>query len=232
MLSYAMRAGFQRLRWSALAKFVMGDENASPKTPHGAYSFPLAASIMKQNYQHTQEQIKFELDKIEKLHFGVRDAFRYVKKSEVGKDSLNMRVKRFSIPFNLTMKFEKPIDIKTVEEVNELSHFMNQNVIIRIYALLDYYQIVNEQNKIKKHLEGWRHVDLLRRLRTQFAHTSGRYNEENPVEKRLYDTLIKTYNLESDLWNKEEYPLLKNKVIKNMIKGIKKYIDNYFKEFI
>jgi hypothetical protein len=26
---------------SALAKFVSGDENASSKTPHGAYSFPL-----------------------------------------------------------------------------------------------------------------------------------------------------------------------------------------------
>ena len=41
MLSYTMRAGFQRLRWLALAKFVSGDENASSKIPHGAYSFPL-----------------------------------------------------------------------------------------------------------------------------------------------------------------------------------------------
>jgi hypothetical protein len=37
-----MRAGFQRFWLSALAKFVTWDENASLKTPHGAYSFPLA----------------------------------------------------------------------------------------------------------------------------------------------------------------------------------------------
>jgi hypothetical protein len=41
MLSYTMRAGFQRIWLSALAKFVSWDENASLKTPHGAYSFPL-----------------------------------------------------------------------------------------------------------------------------------------------------------------------------------------------
>jgi hypothetical protein len=41
MLSYTMRTGFQRFWLSALAKFVTGDENASSKTPHGAYSFPL-----------------------------------------------------------------------------------------------------------------------------------------------------------------------------------------------
>jgi hypothetical protein len=49
MLSYTMRAGFQRFWWSCLAKFVTGDENASLKTPHGAYSFPLAA-IAKGRY--------------------------------------------------------------------------------------------------------------------------------------------------------------------------------------
>ncbi len=35
---YAMRASLQRFWLSALAKFVTGDENASPKIPHGAYS--------------------------------------------------------------------------------------------------------------------------------------------------------------------------------------------------
>jgi hypothetical protein len=43
MLSYTMRAGFQRFWLSALAKFVTGGENTSPKTPHGAYSFPFIA---------------------------------------------------------------------------------------------------------------------------------------------------------------------------------------------
>jgi hypothetical protein len=43
MLSYTMRAGFQRFLLYVLAKFVTGDENASLKIPHGAYSFPLPA---------------------------------------------------------------------------------------------------------------------------------------------------------------------------------------------
>lgn len=46
-----MRAGFRCLRRSALAKFVSGDKNASPKTPHGAYSFPLWAIKMKRLLQ-------------------------------------------------------------------------------------------------------------------------------------------------------------------------------------
>ena len=58
-----MRAGFQFLRRSALAKFVTGDpskaghgENASPKTPHGAYRNPLkcnaATPITLTNFQY------------------------------------------------------------------------------------------------------------------------------------------------------------------------------------
>jgi hypothetical protein len=55
MLSYTMRAGFQHFWWSALAKFVTGDENASSKIPHGAYSFPLA--VMR---SANIEMIRFE----------------------------------------------------------------------------------------------------------------------------------------------------------------------------
>jgi hypothetical protein len=43
--SAGWRADLQRFRWSVLAKFVSGDENASPKNPHGAYSFPLATRL-------------------------------------------------------------------------------------------------------------------------------------------------------------------------------------------
>jgi hypothetical protein len=45
MLSYTMRAGFQRFWLSALAKFVTADENASSKIPHGAYSFPFGGKL-------------------------------------------------------------------------------------------------------------------------------------------------------------------------------------------
>jgi hypothetical protein len=44
-----MRAGFQRFWLSFLAKFVTGDENASLKTPHGAYSFPFAYKRKKKS---------------------------------------------------------------------------------------------------------------------------------------------------------------------------------------
>jgi hypothetical protein len=47
MLSCTMRADFQRFWLSVLAGFVSGDENASPKIPHGAYSFPFAGKLEK-----------------------------------------------------------------------------------------------------------------------------------------------------------------------------------------
>jgi len=36
-----MRDALQRFWLSALTEFVTAAENTSPKTPHGAYSFPL-----------------------------------------------------------------------------------------------------------------------------------------------------------------------------------------------
>jgi hypothetical protein len=61
-----IRAGFQRFWLSALAKFVTGDpsgagqvENASPKTPHGAYSFPLGYIFRRAIGSICQIKIKY-----------------------------------------------------------------------------------------------------------------------------------------------------------------------------
>jgi hypothetical protein len=58
-----MRVGFQRFWLSALAKLVTGDENASPKTPHGAYSFPLWAI---RDSKKIKPQIHFNYEYIKK----------------------------------------------------------------------------------------------------------------------------------------------------------------------
>ncbi len=83
---------------------------------------------------------------------------------------------------NFRVQFDKPLTIDDLEKLNGLGYWVNQSVIVRLYALLEYYGVVSETQKINTELEGHEEVDILRRLRNCFAHT-GRYNETDNQQK-------------------------------------------------
>jgi hypothetical protein len=83
-----MRAGFQRFWWLALAKFVTGDENASSKTPHGAYSFPLWAIFKEMSN-------KFKISLLENSHNFLEEALEKAVRAE--KEPLQWKYAIFSL---------------------------------------------------------------------------------------------------------------------------------------
>jgi hypothetical protein len=82
----------------------------------------------------------------------------------------------FNKGFPINFSSKQPLTEKYIQTNNEIGHWLNQNFIVRLYAMLESHQIVSEEIKIDQKLKGWKELDLVRRLRRIFAHSSGRYD--------------------------------------------------------
>jgi hypothetical protein len=124
--------------------------------------------------------------------------------------------------FRITFSFNKPLTKKHIQKNNEIAHWINENVIVRLYAILESYRILSEKISIDHLIDGSKEVDLLRRLRNVIAHTSGRYNPNNADHKNLLKELISHFGLSNG--NRKEFPLDIDKVIYPLFEGCKRYV--------
>jgi len=124
--------------------------------------------------------------------------------------------------FPVTFSFSGPLTQKDIQKNNEVGHWINENVVVRLYAILQSYSILSETTSINQSMDGWKEVDLLRRLRNVIAHTSGRYNPNNIDHKKLLEELVSHFNLSNG--NRKEFPLLIDKVIYPLFEGSKRYV--------
>lgn len=58
----------------------------------------------------------------------------------------------------------KPLTKKDIQRNNEIGHWINENVVVRLCAILQSHSILSEKVSIDKSIDGWKEVDLLRRL--------------------------------------------------------------------
>jgi hypothetical protein len=84
---------------------------------------------------------------------------------------------------DVILKFSKPLTRNDIDRNNEISRWLNESFIIRLYALLDSYKVYSPN--IDKTLDGNEELDILRRLRRILAHSLGRYHPNDPDEKKL-----------------------------------------------
>ncbi len=97
---------------------------------------------------------------------------------------------------DISFVFNRGITLAEIKKINQIGHWINQNFVIRLCALLESYNILSETIKIEFSLHGAEHINIVRRLRDCFAHSSGRFNPTN-------DKHLKTMKL-----MKEHLPIL------------------------
>lgn len=149
-----------------------------------------------------------------------RSFFPYLNTDLVGETASPL----FNISKSLkaSVSFTEPITDEFLLLNNQIGHFLNQNFLIRLYALLDYHQIVSDQQKINKEFPGSDEVDILRRLRRLFSHTSGKYNPTNSEQKILVQRMIDHFRLQ--ITAPEDFPISIDTVISPLVLKIKEYI--------
>lgn len=123
------------------------------------------------------------------------------------------------------------ITLNDIKTNNSITLWINQNFVVRLCSLLDSYNIWGNNRIIDKSFRGSEAINLIRALRQNFAHGSGKFNDEKKEHKKIYERIITYCSLsQSDIeyWKKYhpfDFPLSIDKVIQPLFDGCKEYLN-------
>ncbi len=121
--------------------------------------------------------------------------------------------------------FSKPLQREDIDKMNSIGHWINECFVVRLFALLEHYGIVSNKQSIDKNLDGHDEVDILRRLRKIFAHTSGRYNPKKREERKLYQRIVDRFSVRAKpAETASQFPLSIDLVLLPLTRGCKRYV--------
>ncbi len=127
--------------------------------------------------------------------------------------------------YDVSVKLSEPMTEEFIDGLFELGHWLNENFVTRLWAILESNGIVAKTTKIDQNLANWRDVDLLRRLRNRIGHGSGTYDPANADKKKLFDAIVDYYKVPEgySYFEIEKYPIGVGRVLVPMANGCKTY---------
>lgn len=128
--------------------------------------------------------------------------------------------------FEVTYVLNQDLTEDKINKLNEIGHWLNQNFIIRLCALLEAHHVLSNDIKIDFEIDGCEHLNIVRRLRNRFAHSSGRFNPDDKDDKKTME-LIRV-NLNIDIDRSVDWPLAINTVLQPLCEGCKRYVECKF----
>jgi len=168
----------------------------------------------------TIQSLLNEIDRQKNILYRVKAFFSYMSNDVIGCNMVGCGGYYRSKGLDVRIYFSRPITKEDVIQNNEISRWLNENFIIRLFALLESYGMYS---KIDKELEGSEEIDILRRLRMILAHSLGKYHPNDPDQRKLVDRIIRRMGLK--MGDPAEFPLDIDKVIDPLVRGCKKYIE-------
>jgi hypothetical protein len=172
----------------------------------------------------TPSKIINEIDLIWGYHLEVRAHFPFARPGDIGKRIIESSPYYFFRGHAIKYDYGKELDAEDIKQINEVSNWLNQNALIRLYALMNYHGFVSEKIKIDQSIRGCKELDLLRRLRNHFAHTDGRYNINDEDQISLVDEIEEYFGLIQDKF--DHIPISIDQVIEPIFEGCKEYVQN------
>ena len=128
---------------------------------------------------------------------------------------------------SIVHSFDVPLTLEKKNEINDIGHWINQNFVIRLCALMEYHHMLSASTNIDFNLNGAEHLNIVRRLRNRFVHSSGRYNPDNSDDLKTME-LIKEH-LEIPIDEMIDWPLAIDTVLEKLIEGCKLYVKERMK---
>jgi hypothetical protein len=175
---------------------------------------------MSKKKYHTSDEIEKEICLLEQMFHQTRSNYPYIDEHYIGKTP----ILRFNVGNNIVyINYERPITKEFRDLNNKIAHFHNQNFIIRLFSVLNNYQIF-QNLKISDSPE----LYVLKLLKNIYCHSSGTYDKENIDHRNLMKRMIKTFNLEDKLY--DDFPISIDTVINQIIKASINYIKGHYPE--
>ncbi len=125
--------------------------------------------------------------------------------------------------FNVKFVFSEGISEEEIERINEVGHWINQNAIIRLCAVLESFHIMSNTIRIDFNLDGAEQLNIARRLRNCFAHSSGRYKADDIEHHKTLKLMNDKMGISID--GRTDWPLSIDTVIQPLFEGCIKYVN-------
>jgi hypothetical protein len=170
------------------------------------------------------EEILNEIEEMQTFHRNCRAFFPHLSEAAIGLNKLPpvpyYAMHGMEVSFDLSRELTKD----DIEKNNAVADWMNQNVIVRLCALIERYKIAKDQNKINDKLEGYNEVRFVWKLRNIFAHKAGRHKPTGERDKNLVRQLNTYFNLGINVDDPSDFPLDILRVIDPLFEGCKNYV--------
>lgn len=173
------------------------------------------------------EQINKEMDTLWTYLNKNRGYFPCVDNSSVGAKILLTPPYYRAQGINIVHTFEEPLSVEIKDEMLRIGHWINQNFIIRLCSLIESYQLISNAIKIDFTLDGAEQLNIVRRLRNRFTHSSGRYNPDNSDDFKTMELMGK--HLGISIEGRTDWPLAIDTVLERLLEGCKLYAEKKLK---
>jgi hypothetical protein len=163
----------------------------------------------------------------------LRAHFPYMDEKVIGQKTFGTApLYRKTLGKDIIFNFEEPITAEDVRNINEIGGFLNENVLIRLCALLEEHKILITEKEADKTIEGYEAVYLTRQLRNRYAHSLGKPDVQNKEHKALFNRLNNYLNppIPFKIENAEYFPNSIDTVIIPLFRGCHKYAEGMLKK--
>ncbi len=150
-----------------------------------------------------------------------RAHFPYIPEDAVGIKSANTAPYYVAQGFNISFVFGEGLSKEGLVKINQIGHWINQNFVIRLCSLLESYHVFSNSIDIDFNIDGAEQINIVRRLRNCFAHSSGRYNPEDKDHVKSLELIRDHIGVPID--GRTEWPLSIDAVLKPLYEGCVKY---------
>lgn len=126
--------------------------------------------------------------------------------------------------FDIELTFSEGISEEGIKRINGISRWLNENFVIRLCAILESFRVISSSalsNRIDFDVEGAKHVNIVRRLRHCFAHSSDRYDPTNKDHRKTMVLIGETLNIQTD--GLTDWPISIDTVLRPLYEGCIKY---------
>ena len=173
---------------------------------------------MSKKKYYTADEIVNEIRLLEQMFRETRSNYPYIDENHIGKTP----ILRFNVGNNIVyINYEKPITKEFRDLNNKIAHFHNQNFIVRLFSVLNNYQIFQNLKIIDSP-----ELYTLKLLRNIFGHSTGNYDKTNIDHRNLMRRMVITFNLEDKLYN--DFPISIDTVINQIIKASINYVNEQY----
>jgi len=155
-----------------------------------------------------------------------RATFPYMPPDVVGQQNVQTAPYYLRHGHHLTFSFGAPITETVRADINAVGYWINQNFILRLYAVLEAGKVIGNGIRIDKGIDGHKEVELVRRLRNKFSHGTGVYRATESQDRRLRKQLLQHFPVadreppDSSGW----FPIPIQKVLVRLAEGCERYV--------